>query len=194
MPKLEEIDALKIGVKNSIKQENYPRVLERLDKLRRLYLKIGTPDSETFIKKIDTLLEAVKGYSRSTRPGREDYIHGAEGAVGVSREEEIQELQRAACIPTRLELDEKASDYFRIIEGSDFMLLEDVCWIDGKAESQVTGFNHNIEGSSVHLCGKHAADYQAVWRPEHSPTKPDVLKYAREKSPELFELLMANSS
>ena len=193
MPKLEEIDALRIGVKNSLVQENYPRLLQRLERLKILYGQRGSGDGE--VNNIDALIEAVRGYHHATtRPSSEDYMHGAEGAMYVSREEEVQERQNAASAPTRLELEAQEAYFLEKIRGIPFRQVDDVCWIDGKSAMESRCFNSHIEGTPINLCGEHAVDYQVRWRIDVSPVSPDVARYARETNPQLFELLMTHSS
>lgn len=37
--------------------------------------------------------------------------------------------------------------------------------------------NFDVEGRGVNLCIKHAAEYQAGWRPENAPIEPDVERF-----------------
>jgi hypothetical protein len=38
----------------------------------------------------------------------------------------------------------------------------------------------NIEGRNVDLCGECAVEYQAGWRPEHSPDRPYIEQFLYE--------------
>ena len=59
---------------------------------------------------------------------------------------------------------------------------EDICTVCGVSENNdPLVFDKNVEGTGINLCGKHAVEYQAGWRPEHAPITPDVERFVYER-------------
>lgn len=59
---------------------------------------------------------------------------------------------------------------------------ENRCTVCGKSEAEDhLVFQKDIEETGNNLCGECAVEYQAGWRPEHSPIKPDVERFVWEK-------------
>lgn len=54
-----------------------------------------------------------------------------------------------------------------------------------KDESSI--FNKNVEGSEYDLCGKCGIEYQIKWRPDYSPTEPNVSKFVEFKKKRFSE-------